>query len=753
MPRIDFARNMPLDGLAGLQQNWKTDLLAGFMVFLIALPLCLGVSIASGFPPIAGVFTAVIGGVLVSILGSAKLTIKGPAAGLIAIAIACVEELGTLAKQHGNFDAMAGYKLTLAVIVVASVLQVVFGLLKAGKLGDLFPSSVVHGMLAAIGIIIIAKQLPVLLGVKASVKEPLELLAHIPVFLSRANPVITFIGGISLLIMFTLPLFKHKLIKRIPASLLVLGVAIPLGIYFMLYVKHAYHLNDRIYFIDPKTALVNLPTNMLNGITFPVFTYILDAISIKYIIMFALVGSIESMLTVKATDGLDPYHRKSDMNRDLMAVGFGNVLASLIGGLPMIAEVVRSSANISNGAKTRWANFFHGVFLLVFVAFVPQLLGFIPLTALAAMLIFTGIRLASPREFRGMYRVGKEQFLFFFLTMFITLATDLLLGVLAGIIIKIVFEILVSKNFLHLFKASVRVQEKGNVVYVDILKPAVFTNYLGYKKHLEALPKGKKLVINFTQANLIDHTFRENLHNFEYDYHLSGGSVELEGLDYHAPLSDHPLAVMHLTTQIQEKQSNLSVRQTELQHIATQAGAEFYPEQMYNHLRLKIFPYFKGAKIRKMQNRLIKRTENAVFEIFDVFFVEADITQHRYEMSIMLVHHLKTQVPDMQLQKEGLVTRYVKNNADIDFESHVRFSNHYFLQGKDKEEVRAFFTPQMLQIFEQNTDYEMEARHNVVLLHSVKRLLAPHEAAQLLKFSEKMIATAKPVNTPELAYA
>ncbi|TAE05166.1 MAG: SulP family inorganic anion transporter, partial [Bacteroidetes bacterium] len=188
MASIDFARNMPQDGIAGLQQNWKTDLLAGFMVFLIALPLCLGISIASGFPPIAGVFTAVIGGVLVSMIGSAKLTIKGPAAGLIAIAIACVEELGTLAKQNGNFDAMAGYKMTLAVIVVASILQVLFGLIKAGKLGDLFPASVVHGMLAAIGIIIIAKQFPILLGVKATVKEPFELLAHIPVFLSRANP-------------------------------------------------------------------------------------------------------------------------------------------------------------------------------------------------------------------------------------------------------------------------------------------------------------------------------------------------------------------------------------------------------------------------------------------------------------------------------------------------------------------------------------------------------------------------------------
>ncbi|TAE10211.1 MAG: SulP family inorganic anion transporter [Bacteroidetes bacterium] len=555
----------------------------------------------------------------------------------------------------------------------------------------------------------------------------------------------------SLLIMFTLPLFKHKIIKRIPASLLVLSVAIPLGIYFMLYTKHAYHLNDRIYFIDPKVYLVNLPANMLNGITFPVFTYIFHAISIKYIIMFALVGSIESMLTVKAMDGLDPYHRKSDMNRDIMAVGAGNVLAGLIGGLPMIAEVVRSSANISNGAKTRWANFFHGVFLLVFVAFAPQLLGFIPLTALAAMLIFTGYRLASPREFQGMYKIGKEQFLFFFLTMFITLATDLLIGVIAGMVIKMVFEALMHPRVADLYSSLVKVEDKGDIVYVDILKPAVFTNYLGYKKCLEALPKGKKLIINFAQAKLIDHTFRENLHNFEYDYHLSGGTVELEGLDYHAPLSEHPLAMMCVGKEKHEKQINLSIRQADLQAVAQQQKAEFHPEQMYNHLRLKIFPFFKGAKIKKMQNRIIKRTEHAVFETCDVAFIEADLTLHSYEMSILLIHHTKVQVPDIQLQKEGLVTRYMKNNKDIDFDSHPQFSRFYFLQGKDEVAVREFFTDDLLSFLEHYTEFEIEIRHNVLLVHGAKRILSAHETVQLLQFGEKLMTIIN--HTKELAHA
>ncbi len=736
MANINIAQNMPADGIEGLQKHWKNDLLAGFMVFLIALPLCLGISRASGFPPISGIFTAIIGGMMVSILGSARMTIKGPAAGLIAIAIGSVEELGTLAKQNGSTDIWIGYKLTLAVIVVASICQIIFGLLRAGKLGDFFPASVVHGMLAAIGIIIISKQFPILLGVKPDVKEPLELLAHIPQFIAKANPMITLIGVISLLIMFTLPLFKHKIIKRIPASLLVLSVAIPLGIFFALYQKHEYIFGGITYLIDPKNYLVQLPASILEGITFPDFSYITSAVSIKYIIMFALVGSIESLLTVKAMDGLDPYHRKSNMNRDLLAVGVGNTVAGLIGGLPMIAEVVRSSANISNGAKTRWANFFHGAFLLVFVAFASTLLSFIPTTALAAMLMFTGYRLASPREFKGMYKVGKEQFIFFFLTMFVTLATDLLIGVIVGVIAKLIFEMVVSPNPLSLFKSSMKVREEGDTIWVDILNPAVFLNYLGYKKSLEALPKGKNLIINFANAKLVDHTFRENLHIFEYDYHLAGGKVEVEGLDYHTPFSEHPLAVMRVGKHKHEKQFTLSARQIDLQRVAHLQHAEFHPEQVYNKLRFKVFPFFKGAKIKKMQNRLIKRGDHQVIDTCDVSFLEADITQHSYEISVLCLHHTRIEMPDFILLKEGLVSKYTE---DINFESHPKFSKYYYLKGTDEHAIREFFTEEMLNFLENNTDFEIESRHNTLLIHGAKRVLSAQEIVRLIEFAEGLL--------------
>jgi len=532
---------LPKDGIAGLAQNWKSDLISGFLVFLIALPLCLGIALASGFPPIGGIFTAIIGGLIVGPVCGSRLTIKGPAAGLIAIAVGAVEALG-------QGDALKGYQLALAVVVMAGVVQVLFGLLKAGELNDFFPASAVHGMLAAIGIIIISKQIHTLFGVKPEAKEPLALLAEVPHTIAHMNPEIAVIGLVSLAILITLPLIKNRYIKMIPAPMVVILVAIPLGHFFDLEHEHKYLFLQHVYTVAPK-FLVTLPAHIASGITFPDFSQVFSYESLKYILMFALVGSIESLLTVKAIDGLDPYRRKSNANRDLLAVGIGNTLAGLVGGLPMISEVVRSSANVNNQAKTRWANFFHGGFLLLFVALAPGLIHQIPLAALAAMLVFTGYRLASPRTFSETYKIGLEQLAIFLVTIVVTLATDLLLGIAAGIVTKVVIELFYGAPLKNLFKAKVKVLEKGDTIYVIIYQAAVFTNYLGIKKYLSRLPERKRVVIDLSKSKIVDHTVMEHLHHFERDYHLTGGELELKGLDKHVPTSSHPMACRKMPVQ------------------------------------------------------------------------------------------------------------------------------------------------------------------------------------------------------------
>ncbi|WP_162418535.1 SulP family inorganic anion transporter [Cyclobacterium roseum] len=524
---------VPKSGLAGLRENWKSDLVSGFLVFLIALPLSLGISMASGFPPMAGIFSAVIGGLVVTFLGGSHLTIKGPAAGLIIIAIGAVSDLG-------QGDALMGYRLTLAVIVVAGLLQVVFGWVKSGILADFFPSAAVHGMLAAIGIIIIAKQLFTLVGVKPEANETLELFRELPHALTATNPDIAIIGGISLLILFLFPLIKNKYLRMFPAPLLVILVAIPMGIYFDLEHEHKYlFLDGHEYSIGPK-FLVTLPENMLSAVTFPDFSQVLTMTSIKYIIMFALVGSLESLLSAKAVDSLDPYRRKSNMNRDLMGVGLGNVLAGMIGGLAMISEIVRSSANINNGAKTAWSNFFHGVFLLLFVAFFPLLIHQIPLAALAAMLVYTGYKLSSPKEFVNTYKIGKEQLSIFLTTLLVTLATDLLLGIAAGILLKLIIHFANGLPLKYLFKPLFTVSfEKEKEEYtVFVHHSAVFSNYINLKKSLDTLPKGKSIRIDFTNANLIDHTVMENLHQYQHGQ----GKFTLCGMSHLQQRSDHHLS-------------------------------------------------------------------------------------------------------------------------------------------------------------------------------------------------------------------
>jgi MFS superfamily sulfate permease-like transporter len=322
----------------------------------------------------------------------------------------------------------------------------------------------------------------------------------------------------------------------------VLLVAIPLGRYFDLEHEHTYlFLDHHNYTLGPK-FLVELPESLLSAITFPDFSQITSLVSIKYIVMFALVGSLESLLTVKAIDLIDPWQRKANMNRDIIGVGAANALCGLIGGLPMIAEVVRSSANVNNGARTSWANFFHGLFLLVFVAFAGALIHQIPVAALAAMLIYTGFRLASPKEFVHMFKVGGEQLIIFLVTIIMTLATDLLVGIAAGILTKLVIHLLRGLPLRSVFKSRVETYMEEGTYGIIVNDAAVFSNYLGLKKYLDAVPRKEHVIIDFSNSRLVDHTVQENLERFKNEYNQEGGNFEIRGLEKHKPSSAYPTA-------------------------------------------------------------------------------------------------------------------------------------------------------------------------------------------------------------------
>ena len=317
--------------------------------------------------------------------------------------------------------------------------------------------------------------------------------------------------------------FKERLgrLGRLPAPLIVLLIAVPLGLIFDLNHEHTYSWQGHPFPLGPN-FLVTLPASIFSAITMPDWSAITSATSIKYIVMFTLVGSLESLLSAKAVDLLDPRHGRSNLDRDLLATGTGNLIASLIGGIPMISEIVRSSANISYGAVSRKSNFFHGLFLLLFVALAPGLIHRIPLAALAAMLIATGLRLASPAEFRRTWQIGTEQLAVFTVTLLVTLATDLLMGVGAGILTKLLLHLRHGAPISGLFTPDITHGTNGDEGVVTVRDAAVFSNYLKLSRKLASLDGHATVVLDLGDTRFVDHTVMEKLHHLREDWERDG---------------------------------------------------------------------------------------------------------------------------------------------------------------------------------------------------------------------------------------
>ena len=524
--------SVPKTGLAGLAENWRNDIVSGFLVFLIALPLCLGVSVASGFPAMAGIITAIIGGLLVSRINGTHVTVTGPAAGLIVVILTAVQSLG-------QGDAVAGYRYTLAAIFISGLLQFGLGVYKAGRLSAFFPSTVIHGMLAAIGIIIMAKQIPVMAGSQAFAGAILPGIAKIPHGLAYFIPQIAVIGLVSLGILVAWPQVKHPLLKRIPAPILVVVVGVAFG----------QHFEVGGDFILPKDLvmgpdfLVHIPDSLQASLVFPDFSKIGHFVFWVNVFAITLVGSLETLLVTAAVDKLDPYKRYSDLNQDLRAIGIGNALSGLVGGLPMIVEILRSSTNVNSGAKTSWSSFFHGACMLLFVVLFPHVIDKIPLASLAALLVYAGFRLASPRTFAERMILGRSQLLIFVITIAGVLVTNILAGVLIGIVAKLVIHWLRGVPPKNMLQISYRLERKdGDTWIFRVSGSAIFSNFVALKTEVSEVPDGKTVIFDLSDAYLIDHTVMELIDRFRQDYIERGGRCEIEGLDRQTPFAEHVLA-------------------------------------------------------------------------------------------------------------------------------------------------------------------------------------------------------------------
>jgi MFS superfamily sulfate permease-like transporter len=639
------AIDTPRGNAEGFRKYFRYDVVSGFLVFLIALPLCLAISLASGYPAVAGVITAIVGSILASLISNSELTIKGPAAGLIVIAVGAVASFGYTGGQDPAADATA-YRMALAVGVAAGVIQIVFGLVKAGTLGDFFPISTVHGMLAAIGVIIILKQLPVTVGQSAK-GEPLEVLRDLPEKFANANPEIAIIGITSLLILFGLPLLKKVVRKRflhvVPAPMVVLLVAIPLGMWFDLAHEHTYTWGGEKFAVGER-FLVDVPRQLASAITHPEFSVFTNPSTrydaLKWVLMFTLIGSLESLLSAKAIDMIDPWKRKSNQNRDLIAVGVANTAVAFVGGLPMISEIVRSKANIDGGARTRFADVWHGVFLLGFIALAPGLIHRIPLAALAAMLVYTGFRLASPREFVNVFKVGPEQLLIFVSTIIGVLATDLLIGIGIGIAVKASIHLINGVPLKSIYKPYLEIVPQGDdTVVISASGSAVFTNWIPFKREIEqvGLAERNNVVVDLSGTHLVDHSVMEKLHEMEQDFDQAGLRFEVVGLEGHQQLSNHPLAarkkgpsmLRRLVIIAEHSLEELLVSEL-LQHGVRQIAISPCQVSMEPHASTSPHVRIEIIAPRTMSDRLVARLHAAVQPRTTLSVISDDVTFERF---------------------------------------------------------------------------------------------------------------------------
>ena len=487
-------------------QHFRSDFLSGMVVFLVALPLCLGIAVASGATPFAGIITGIIGGVVVGYLSNSNVSVSGPAAGLIAIVLVAITTLG--------------FESFLLAVMLAGAFQLILGIVKAGTISSYFPSGVIEGMLTAIGIIIIKKELPHAIGydkehegdffsyelTDAADRGFFGEIIHSFNFAHTGAIIVTIISIIILVAFNKVPALKK--IKVLPGALVVVIVGI--------IINEIFKVTSPSLQIDGE-HLVQLPTassasEFFGQFTFPDFSGFTNPAVWVTAATIATVASIETLLCLEAGDKMDPMKRFSSANTELRAQGVGNMLAGLLGGLPMTSVIVRTTANVNAGAKTKLSAIVHGVLLLVAVIAIPGLLNKMPMACLAAILIMIGLKLASPKVFKHMWKAGKYQFIPFIVTVIAVVATDLLKGVGIGLMVSIIFILKGNMKMAYFFKKEEH--QEGETIHIDLAQEVSFLNKAAIKQTLAHLPRNSKVIIDAANTVYIDYDVLELIRDF-----------------------------------------------------------------------------------------------------------------------------------------------------------------------------------------------------------------------------------------------
>jgi carbonic anhydrase len=709
------------------------NLFSGLVVSLIALPLSLGLAMACDAPPIAGVITSIVGGVLVAIFGGSFVTISGPGKGLVGVVLVAVSTLGLTS--------------TYAAIICSGLLLLVLGFLRLGKLADYFPSSAIQGVLAAIGLIILGKQFHIMLGNKILRDNTVDYLIAIPETIITAFQLsdtgqrnAAIVGVLSLAIMVFYSKIRNKYLQLIPAPMWVVICSVGFSYYceFILKIPNP---------ISPKYMMPSIPSlsEVINTLPEPNFEKIYTLEFIGSVVALALIASIESLLSIKAVDKLDPKKRRSNVNKDIKALGLSTVVSGFLGGLNVVTVIAPSSVNISNGGSNRFGNFFHASFLVLFILLFSTELPRIPLSALMAILVYTGYKLAAPEMIKRVFLIGKEQIIIFLSTLFVTLKVGLISGILAGLLATFLIHIFINKSIALFIKNIIKPnilmykEENGNY-FISVKHFCSFLNFDNLKNKLSVIPEQNDVIIDFSMCEFVDHSVMENLHDYQELFHKKGGNIEIIGMDMLDAKSEHPFALRRLLPIPGLMNNSKTKRQKDLELVALSFNLNYKPERQTSASHLENFMFFKTKKVEYTYNHLSH--ENNGSSLFDITFSEGEFIAKEFVRSTMLYVKLRKKIPQFTLIKEGLLERFyaLTRQKDINIPNQNDFSKRFYLNGEKQKEIQFFFNADIVRFFESNAYYHVESNGEALIIFNKERVASVKETKLLLDFGSRLKA-------------
>lgn len=718
---------MGLTSYAGVRHLGRTDFAAGLSVALVVFPLSFCAALASGFPPSSGLIASFVGVWILSIFSSSPLSVKAPGIDLSAVVLIALSVMSPYPKT--------GIQYTLATLVLAGAFLILFGLLKLGKWHSLIPDALLYGLSTAIGIMVITRMMYYLLGLYPGYAYFTNLIVDFPFLLGDIRAKDVFLGLASLFILMLPDILGSGTRQNLPAVFIV----------FLLGMFYGYY--ESRFGLQPLVPMLGPLMEKGSFFIRPDFSILFSWQSIEFAFLIAFVIMSESLVNNRSLESLDIFRRSTEPNRELILIGFGTSLSALLGGLPLLVNMVSSTVSVNYGAKTRWSGIVLAIsFTLIFLILSP-LISYIPLSCLAALMIYLTYRLNSFKLIRGIYEIGYDQLIVYLSTIIFTLVFGVAYGIIGGIVSNFLVYYFLGSPLKYMFWAPIEQSSRGkNKVKLSMKGAALASNFWVIQNQMNRIEEHQRLIIDLSDTYLVDHSFLELIYSYAHFQKRNDGKMELQGLKNHQPISRHPLASIKKSRKQLASQSKmgrlLNERQIDIQALASINNVRLEPNLSYDGIVLQGFAFAFGYEIRYRENKFMKFYDGNTFEFSDVFLSKGlRMSEQSHKISVILLTLLELPVPNFTLGPENLVDKVWQSFGyeDIDFNEYPGFSENFLLNGENPDAIRQFFTSGLIYFLEKNQGVSIEARNNRLLFYRERTLLSRIEIEDMINVVEGFI--------------